>query len=443
MALRGWLISLVCASLCVGSVVAATKRPQPPPQVCIGNNCVSGSTPPSNVGSLKFHPGFYGYFNYAGGNGLNRLGNGNDGKDLQLINQLTPNDNLAGIAIAVMWTTLDRGTTGPSYDWSVTDAYLAAAKKVGKRLWIRVHDTQITKGASVAAGRSVVPKWLVNKYGAQNVMLNYEPVGTGVFTKRYNPDVTGAYIDMLQAMAARYDSDPNFEGVVMFEETAFGVDISGSSVTLDTPGADYSNDAMFTQLYRLMAAMRDPNKGFKTSNVLLSANYLFRGADNVTNWQNVLAKVEQYKMVLGGPDSWIPEWVYPRLPMTDTAQITAAGSATALAAAPANPSYKRSLYGDEVYRGWKPGSTNWRGRILFGPDAEATDFGGYVTKNMNPLPTLAEIYKIRGGVDQAHYFFFDINYLPTGNYGGPAQQWAGQYAWVKQAGPTNTKSPYN
>jgi len=60
-----------------------------------------------------------------------------------------------------------------------------------------VHDTQITKGASVASGRSVVPKWLVNKYGAQNVMLNYEPVGTGVFTKRYNPNVTGAYIDML------------------------------------------------------------------------------------------------------------------------------------------------------------------------------------------------------------------------------------------------------
>src|SRR3569833_2223046 len=158
-------------------------------------------------------------------------------------------------------------------------------------------------------------------------MLNFAPTGTGIFAKRYNPVVTDAYIALLQAMAARYDSDPNFEGVVMFEETAFGVDVSGSSVTLDTPGADYSNDAMFTQLYRLMAAMRDPAKGFKTSNVLLSANYLFRGADNVTNWQNVLAKVEQYKMVLGGPDSWIPEWTYPRMPMTDTAQMAAAGSA--------------------------------------------------------------------------------------------------------------------
>jgi len=74
---------------------------------------------------------------------------------------------------------------------------------------------------------------------------------------------------------------------------------------------------------------------------------------------------------------------------------------------------------------------------------EATDFGGYVTKSMTPIPTLAEIYKIRGPVDKAHYFFFDINYGPTGNYGGAPQQWPAQYAWVKSAGSTNTQNPYN
>jgi hypothetical protein len=444
MALRSWLASFLCVVLSVGTVLAAgTKRPQPPSQICIGSNCATTPDPTSNVGALKFHPGFYGYFNYGGGNSLSRLGNGHDGRDLSIINTLKPDDNLAGIAIAVLWTTLDTGTSGPSYDWSVTDAYLAAAKSVGKRLWIRVQDTQITKGASVAAGnKSVVPKWLITKYGAQNVELNYAPVGTGVFAKRYNPVVTDAYIALLQALAARYDSEPNFEGVVMFEETAFGVDVSGSSVTVNTPGADYSNDAMFTQLYRLMAAMRDPVKGFKTSNVQLSAGYLFRGADSVANWNAVFEKVEQYKMVAGGPDSWIPAWTYPRLPMTDAAQIANARSLAVYTAAQANPDYKRSLYADEVYRGWKPGSTNWRGRILWGPDVEATDFGGYVTKNMNPIPTLAEIYKIRGAVDQSQYFFFDINYGPTGNYGGPAQQWPAQYAWVKSAGPTNTQNPY-
>ena len=443
MALRSWLISILCVTVSVGTALAATKRPQPPPQICIGSNCVTTPDPTGTTGPLKFHPGFYGYFNYAGGNTLGRLGSGSDGKDLQVINSLKPNDNLAGIAIAVMWRTLDTGTTGPNYDFTVTDAYLKAAKAAGKRLWIRVHDTQISRNFSVANNRRVVPDWLINKYGAPNVELNYAPVGTGVFAKRYSATVTGAYIDLLQAIAARYDSDPSFEGLTMFEETAFGVDISGSTVTTDTPGADFSNDAMFTQLYRLMAAMRDPVKGFKTSNVQLATGYLFRGADSVANWTAVFNKVEQYQMMIGGPDSWIPEWVWPRLPMSDAAQTAAAKSTAALAAAAPNPSYKRSLYADEVYRGWKVGSTDWRDRILFGPDVEATDFGGYITKSMNPLPTLAEIYKIRGAVDRAQYFFFDINFGPTGNYGGPAQQWAAQYAWVKSAGATNTKTPYN
>ena len=95
-------------------------------------------------------------------------------------------------------------------------------------------------------------------------------------------------------------------------------------------------------------------------------------------------------------------------------------------------------------RGWWPGTTDWRGKVLFGPDAEATDFGGYVTRNLNPIPTLADLWAVRGPkLDGAHYFFFDINYYPTGNYGGPAQQWAtGQYPWVKSAGPTNRTNPY-
>jgi hypothetical protein len=446
MALRIWLATIlgVTLSLSVGAAVAATKRPQPPPQICIGSNCVTTPDPSSNTGTLKFHPGFYAYFDYAGGDTLGRLGNGSDGKDLQLINSLKPNDNLAGIGLVLMWTTLDRGTTtGPQYDWSVPDAYMAAAKAVGKRVWMRVNDSVIAKNWSVAAGKTVVPKWLVSKYGAQNVMVNYAPVGTGLYPKRYSPVVTGAYIDLMQAIAARYDSDPMFEGIVMYEETAMGVDTSGSSVTINTPGADYSHDAMFTQLYRLMAAMRDPAKGFKTSNVQLPGSYLFKGADSPSAWTDVLSHVEQHKMVLGGPDSWIPTWTYPRLPMTDVAQKTAAVSIAAFAAAPVNPDYKRSIYADEVYRGWKPGTTDWRDRILFGPLVEVTDFGGYITKNMNPIPTLAEIYKVRGGIDRAQYFFFDINYGPTGNYGGAPQQWAAQYQWVKSAGATNTKNPYD
>ena len=223
-----------------------------------------------------------------------------------------------------MWRTIDKGTTAPSYDWSLIDQYLAAVKSVHKRLWIRVQDAYYTKNASVANGRRVVPDWMVNKYGIENVEVDYAPIPRGVAAKRYNSVVTNAYIAMFQAMAARYDSDPNFEGVTMFEETAFGIDTSGTAVTPATAGQDYTPAAMFSNLYALMDGLRDPQKGFKTSNVQLSANYLFKASDSAAAWTEVFQKIQSHKMMLGGADSWIESWTYPNLPysgpqMTDRA----------------------------------------------------------------------------------------------------------------------------
>ena len=153
-------------------------------------------------------------------------------RDQQLIASLKPNDNVEGIAIAIMWRTIDTGKTGgPNYDWSVIDAYLKACKAVNKRLWVRVHDAAYGAGASVANGKRVVPDWMVNKYGLENVEVDYAPAPRGIAAKRYSPTVNNAFIAMYQAMAARYDSDPNFEGVTMFEETAYGIETGGNSVT--------------------------------------------------------------------------------------------------------------------------------------------------------------------------------------------------------------------
>jgi hypothetical protein len=432
MELRG-LFALAVALLSTTAVHAqSTKRPQPPPQVCIGSDCVSSPTAPSGD-ALKFHPGFYPYFNYAGGTNLNKFGNGHDGKDLQLINSLKPNDNVAGIAIALLWRTIDTGTSGPNYDWSVIDAYLKAVKGVNKRLWVRVQDAFYGNGASTAGGSRVVPDWLINKYGAKNVQIDYDNGPRGVAAKRYSAAVTNAYIALYQAMAARYDSDPSFEGVTLFEETAYAVDTRPN-----TPGADYSEKGMFDQLYALMAGARDGAKGFKTSNVMVAGNYLFKSSDSAANWTAVLTQIQKYRMVLGGADSFIASWVYPSMP-TASAQATGPGTSNH-----SNTEYRRGIYSDEVYRGWWKGTTDWRGKILFGPDVEITDIGGYITRNMNPMPTLADIWEVRGPkLDRSHYFFFDINFRPSGNYGTPAQQWStGEYPWVQSAGSTNTTNPY-
>jgi hypothetical protein len=434
---RGLFALAVAAALFSTSAVQAqsTKRPQPPPQVCIGADCVASPTAPSGD-ALKFHPGFYPYFNYAGGTNMSKFN-----RDVQLINSLKPNDNVAGIAIAIMWRTIDTGTTGPNYDWSVIDAYLKALKGVNKRLWVRVQDAYYGNNASTANGRAVVPDWLIKKYGAQNVQVDYthQPAPRGIAAKRYSAAVTNAYIAMFQAMAQRYDSDPSFEGVTLFEETAYAIDTSGGSVTLATPGADYSEKGMFDQLYALMAGVRDGTKGFKTSNVMVAGNYLFIRSDSAANWTAVFTQIQKYRMVLGGADSFIASWVYPSLPNASAAQVSGPGTSNH-----SNPEYRRSIFSDEVYRGWWKGSSDWRGKILFGPDVEITDIGGYITKNMNPIPTLADIWEVRGPkLDRSHYFFFDINWAPSGNYGTPAQQWStAQYPWVKSAGSTNTTNPY-
>jgi hypothetical protein len=433
MDLRGLFLGALAALTATTTVLAAeaAKRPAPPPKVCIGNDCV---TPPvATTTAIKFHPGFYPYFNYSGGVSLSKLS-----MDATLIASLQPDDNVQGIAIAVMWRNIDKGTTAPSYDWSIIDAYLKAVKGSNKRLWVRVQDAAFGVGSSVAKGNRMVPDWLINKYGIENVQLNYMITPNGVAAKRYNPVVTAAYIAMYQAMAARYDSDPNFEGVTMFEETAYAADTSGSSVTAATPGADYTPSGMLDQLYALMAGLRDPQKGFKTSNVQLGTNYLFKASDSAAAWTDVYNHIVQYKMMIGGPDSFIGDWVYP-MGVAAGIAAQAAGPGTTRT----NTQYRRAIVADEVYRGWYKGSTDWRGKILFGPDVELTDVGGYITKNMNPIPTMADIWQVRGPtLDNSHYMFFDIDWQPSGNYGTAAQQWPAQYAWVKKAGKTNQNYPY-
>jgi hypothetical protein len=174
----------------------------------------------------------------------------------------------------------------------------------------------------------------------------------------------------------------------------------------------------------------------------VACNYLFKSSDSAGNWAAVFTQIQKYRMMLGGADSFIASWVYPVLPTAAAAQITGAVTGPGITTQ-TNTSYRRGIFSDENYRGWWKGSTDWRGKILFGPDTEITDIGGYITRNMNPIPTLADIWEVRGPkLDRSHYFFFDIDWKYSGNYGTPAQQWAAQYAWVQSAGPTNTTNPY-
>lgn len=399
--------------------------------------------------TLRNNLGIYAFFNVAGG-----VSAGQFNQDKVIIAGTGPGDNLKGFAIHIYWRTIDRGgTSGPVYDWSVVDSYLAACKAVGKQLWIRWCEAIITPSGDTESGTRTVPTWICSALGgAQNAQVDYNQADGhfGVMSKRYSAALNTYWIAFLKAFVARYDNEPFMEGFSIYEETAADVGTTGTSVTLATPGADYSEAGMLTQMLRIGAAVRDPAQiNCQHLNVVFGANYLFRTSDNQSSWDQVFNMCINNRMGLMGPDTWIESWTYPDLPYTTDAQKHyPTQNATN---ANTNPNRKRGLPADDFYRGWYGGS-DYRGRVLWAPDCEVTDMGGYITKNMSPVPTAADLFVVRNGLDKCHYFFFDCIYSGMGYTGngtgafpgaGPAQEWhTGQYPWVKTAGPTNTDHPY-
>jgi hypothetical protein len=413
-----------------------------------------------NPTSITSNFGLYAWFDYAGGVDNGRYTNGDKG----IIEATAPGDGLTGFGAHQMWRTIDSGSGSAAvYDWSVIDNYIASCAKVGKKLWWRFHEALISQKWSVANGQRVVPTWISNAMGGpQFSQFNYSTVAPGILSKRYNATLVQYWINFLKAFVARYDNNPVMEGFTIYEETAINGDSSGTSVTVATPGADYSNQGCQDQLIRIINAVRDPAQiNCKRLACTIGQNYLFAGFDSQARWDQIFQACIANNVGMTGPDSWIEDWTYENIPYTNKnyPQQNANGSKT-------DPTYNtkknRGLYTDRIYRGWY-GGTDYRGKILWAPDMELTDSGGYVTKNMNPVPTPADIWKVRGpGLDNSHYFFFDVLYGPTGYKAknsdgtlvspnqGPAQAWndsanptAGVYNWVKTVKPvTNHVSPY-
>lgn len=432
------------------------------------NRSISPVIIPPPFGSLRFHPGYYGSFDYAGGVSATRFANGDHG----IINATTttliqgqPPDNLMGFAFIQNWRGIDKGTVAPSYDWSTTDLYANACAAKGKQYWIWLVPTNfVASGQSITTGSKCCPDWLINSQGLAGSMGNYSPLGSGVFPKWYNAPIATAFTAFLQAAITRYQGDPFCEGIALGIGTANasfnGVDNLGTKNPQINYNTGYSDTGMISAYKGFMTSFRLASP---TLNFWVTTDYLFNmgGSSSYTGqdvqWTGMFQSAIANQCAFGGPDSWTRNWIYPQLPFTSTGQNAYAAST--------NPSYFRSVYSDGIFRGWRgptPGvGLGFRGQILYCGCQELTEMGGYIGQF-----SAADVMSWRGAaLDNVHYQFFDVNYAQSGNYGtdpgvtpgapkAPNTLWLGTttydasfgqsvYRFIQGAGPTNTVNPYS
>jgi hypothetical protein len=267
---------------------AADKRPNPPSPVCIGSSCVAA---PAAGGKIKWNPG-----HYAGSNGSIYKGTKASGWFPSMDGALTNYPQFKGWRQWFTWGALE--PTKGNYDFSQLDALLERLKTqygTPRHLVITLYPSgpvTIWKPGDA----STIPAYIQQDkaYGASPVSGSYGWWGVnsgGASTGGYEPAlwrpaVMDRFIALIQALAARYDNDPYFEGV-MFQEAVYHVIAQGS---------DYTNDGMTQQAKRLLTAS---TAAFAHTSVVFENTW---GMGNPTQNQNFEAWMVDNRIAPGTAD---------------------------------------------------------------------------------------------------------------------------------------------
>lgn len=310
---RAALLGALLATGLIGEfAVAATaqastgRRPAAPHAICVGDpaNCVSAE---ASAPRIKWHPGHYLISDTIG-----RLPESH-------VRALAAEPLLTGVRQRYWWATLEprRG----QYDFSVIEADLARLRRIGKRLVITVADRSWDGAA--ATGR--LPDYLAQDaaYGGGWFV---KPNGMGVIARVWDPTVMDRILALYAALGARFDAEPDVEGVVL-GETSPGFNASPSG---------YSRGTLAAQLKRQVSAVR---AAWPTSNVFLYTNSL------VGELAGLIEHCTVNRVGIGGPD------VLP-------------------------PPHK-GILGDRLLMGTEPGATrDYRGQTPIGYEVQSPELCG-------------------------------------------------------------------
>ena len=244
--------------LAVGQDVAWTIDPADPP-------------PPGPGGVKTWNPGHY----------LHLQGQPSDAtyfNDLatQITNNLGDIPEIIGAHYAIAWGQIN--PTGSTFDWTELDTLLAQIQGIGDRKTILQlqYKTFRTDNPSIEAPADILDQVV--------------PSNNGNIAAVWRDSVMDRYILALQAIAARYEGDPNFE-MVMTTESA------PSFSEVGAPG-DY-NTVTFAPVLKRMYA--EAGAAFGTINFAPNVNHLGGNGSGNLSW-DLIEEIYQLRLFTGGPD---------------------------------------------------------------------------------------------------------------------------------------------
>jgi hypothetical protein len=210
---RLWLALIPSAVILAGGSFAAHAAP---PTTWTSAECASVGTPCTPSNGKKFYPGIYALY------GLNWTGTPVDISDIAGKNQYV------GIVSIYRWRDIE--PTFGSYDFSRIDGDKTVAKASGRKLGIYLRVDNITSETNPAT-----PSYMWNdpSYGGvrSGHYGNYYGSASHDIWKAmvWNANVKARLFSLLDALAKKYNNDPDVAFVLLIEET------TGGATTADDP----------------------------------------------------------------------------------------------------------------------------------------------------------------------------------------------------------------
>jgi hypothetical protein len=191
-----------------------------------------------------------------------------------------------GVLMRRTWSQVE--PTVGAYDFQAIDqtfAAIAASRNPGCQLWVMVE----YKSFGPSPVRHPAPAYLA-RYQA----LNSEGVASSLMM--WEPVVGDAYVRLMQALAARYDANPRFEGFVM-QESALG--FFGEYSQDVAAGGTYTADRWRDALVRYVGAC---GAAFKQSRCMAFMNFIRGGTEHMAAVSRAIAAVPNNRACMSGPD---------------------------------------------------------------------------------------------------------------------------------------------
>jgi hypothetical protein len=305
------LLGALCAVSAVQAQSSTTKRPNPPPQVCINANCVTASR--TSSGHIKWNPGHYAvsasWFNSAS-DWTTKI---KPEIDLTMGDKVA---NVLGWMMLIHWPAIENTTAG-IYDWTLIDqarGYIATTYP-GKRFGLQIQCEEF--GGAAGNPVSAVPNYILTnsaygagyQYDANHYYYGYWPMSYGSTCAWWIPAVANRVKALFAALAAHaspfgggaytYDTDPYVEVVTSIGETSISLWNPPDNTGYTTANGTYSAAAAKTQWEGIIASMV---ASFPHTNVVDMNNFFAYTASDQTLTSQVGLDDMNARAAASGPD---------------------------------------------------------------------------------------------------------------------------------------------